>query len=82
LLDLVNIVKNLVDTQYKELLRSLISMGQCRLSETRIQFHVSKSGWLSKTKEENRDYLNVCDVLMPKDKKTDINGQNNDCAEA
>ena len=34
LLNLVNIVKNLVDTQYKEILRSLVSMGQCRLSET------------------------------------------------
>ena len=51
LLELVNIVKNLVDTQYKELLRSLVSMGQCRLSETHRQFHVSKSGCLSQNQE-------------------------------
>ena len=52
LLELVNTVKNLVDTQYNELLRSLVSMVQCRLSETHKQFRVSKSGWLSKTQEE------------------------------
>ena len=54
LLELVNIVKNLVDTQYKELLRSLVSMGQGRLSETHRQFHVSKSGCLSKNQERQR----------------------------
>ena len=34
LLDLANIVKNLVDTQYNELLRPLVSIGQGRLSDT------------------------------------------------
>jgi hypothetical protein len=53
-LELVNIVKNLVDTQYKELLRSLVNMGQGRLSETHRQFHVSKSGCLSKNQERQR----------------------------
>jgi hypothetical protein len=51
LLKLVNIVKNLVDTQYKELVCSLVSMVQGRLSETHRQFHVSKSGCLSKNQE-------------------------------
>jgi hypothetical protein len=34
LLDLANIVKNLVDTQYNELLRPLVSIGYGRLSDT------------------------------------------------
>lgn len=81
LLELVNIVKNLVDTQYKELLRSLVSMGQGRLSETHRQFHVSKSGCLSKNQERQRLFKRLR-RFVPKDKKTDINGRNNDCAEA
>jgi hypothetical protein len=81
LLELVNIVKNLVDTQYKELLRSLVSMGQGRLSETHRKFHVSKSGCLSKNQERQR-LFNRLRRFVPKDKKTDINGRNNDCAEA
>ena len=70
LLDLVNIVKNLVDTQYKELLRSIVSMGQYRLSETHRQFHVSKSGWLSKTQEERQRLFKRLRRFVPKDKKT------------
>lgn len=70
LLDLVNIVKNLVDTQYKELLRSLVSMGQYRLSETHRHFHVSKSGWLSKTQEERQRLFKRLRRFVPKDKKT------------
>jgi hypothetical protein len=45
------------------------------------QFHVSKSGWLSKNQERQR----LCKRLqrfVPKDKRTDINGRNHDCAAA
>ena len=82
LLEQVNTVKNLVDTQYNELLRSLVSMVQCRLPETHKQFRVSKSGWLSKTQEERQRLFKRLRRFVPKDKKTDINGRNHDCAAA
>jgi len=39
LLDLVIILRNIVDTQFKDLLRSLVSMGQYRIAESHPRFN-------------------------------------------
>ena len=70
LLDLVTILRNIVDTQFKDLLRSLVSMGQYRIAESHLQFKVTKTAWMTKTVEERQRYFKRFRNFVPKDKKT------------
>ena len=67
LLDLVNSLTVIIDTQFKHLMRSLVSMGQYRVSTTHRQFVISKTLWASKTFDEReRDCGEDSDVLSRK----------------
>ena len=52
LLDFILYVNELVDAQFKDLKRALVSTGQYRLAESHSQFVVSKMVWANKTDDE------------------------------
>ena len=70
LLDLVQIIRDVVDTQYKDLLRSLVSIGQYRLADSHKQFQVSKSLWMTKTVDESERFFIRFRNHLPPDQKT------------
>lgn len=58
---LTNTLSNLIRSQYKELRRALIGVGNYKLSETYNLFRISQSAWTSKsTVERNRYYQRFC----------------------
>ena len=60
LLDFILYVNELVDAQFKDLKRALVSTGQYRLAESHSQFVVSKMVWANKTDDEK----NRCSVVL------------------
>ena len=70
LLDLVEILKDIVETQFKDVTRALVNMGQYRLADTHRQFQVSKTAWVSKTPEERQRLVKRFRNFVPKDNKT------------
>ena len=52
LLDFILYVNGLVDAQFKDLKRALVSTGQFRLADSHRQFAISKSVWANKTDDE------------------------------
>ena len=52
LLDFIQSVNELVDAQFKDLKRALVSIGGFRLADSHRQFAVSKSVWANKTDDE------------------------------
>ena len=52
LLDFIQSVNDLVDAQFKDLKRALVSIGRFRLADSHRQFAVSKSVWANKTDDE------------------------------
>lgn len=54
LLDFIKSVNELVDAQFKDLKRALVSIGRFRLADSHRQFAVSKSVWANKTDDERQ----------------------------
>ena len=52
LLDFITFVNELVDGQFKDPKRAMVSIGRFRLAETHRQFVVSKAVWANKTDDE------------------------------
>ncbi|CAG2243106.1 unnamed protein product [Mytilus edulis] len=72
LLDLVQIIEDAIKTQYKDLLRSIVSTGQYRLASTHQHFTISKTIWINKTSEERQRLFNRFRRFVPKDNKVSI----------
>jgi len=70
LLDLVNTLNEIIDTQFKDLLRALVDRGQYRVADSHTQFRVSKTAWTNKTREERQRYFRRFRNVVPKDKLT------------
>ena len=70
LLDLVNTLNEIIDTQFKDLLRALVDRGQYRVEDSHTQFRVSKTAWTNKTQEERQRYFRRFRNFVPKDKLT------------
>ena len=59
LLDLVNTLTVIIDTQFKHMMRSLVSMSQYRVATTHRQFVISKILWASKTLDEREKLAKI-----------------------
>jgi hypothetical protein len=70
LLDLVNTLNEIIDTQFKDLLRALVDRGQYRVADSHTQFRVAKTTWTNKTQEERQRYFRRFRNFVPKDKLT------------
>ena len=70
LLDLVNKLTILIDTQFKDLKKALVGTGQFRLASTHEHFSVKRTVWVSKTNEERGRLYRRFRLYIPKDKKT------------
>ena len=69
LMDLIESVKERVESQFKELRRSIVGMGKFMLAESHEQFSVSRGVWAKKTlAEQDRHYKRFKDFVM-KDKR-------------
>jgi hypothetical protein len=63
LLDLVNTLTVIIDTQFKHMMRSLVSMSQYRVATTHRQFVISKILWASKTLDERERLAKILTFL-------------------
>lgn len=70
LLDLVTILKDIADVQYKDMLRSLVAMGQYRVADSHKHFQLSKTAWISKTSDERDRLFKRFKAYQPPDKGT------------
>ena len=70
LLDLITILATLIETQFKDLRKSLVGVGEYKLSETHAHFSVSRTMWVSKTNEERDRLYKRFRLFTPKDTKT------------
>ncbi|KAK3104132.1 hypothetical protein FSP39_024650 [Pinctada imbricata] len=70
LLDLVNKLTILIDTQFKDLKKALVGTGQFRLASAHEHFSVKRTVWVSKTNEERSRLYRRFRLYIPKDKKT------------
>lgn len=70
LLDLLEVIRELVDVQFKDLRRSLVGTGQFKLADTHKQFAVSRSVWAGKTQAEKDRHYNRFRTFAVKDSRT------------
>ena len=69
LMDLIESVKERMESQFKELRRSIVGMGKFMLAESHEQFSVSRGVWAKKTlAEQDRHYKRFKDFVL-KDKR-------------
>ena len=79
LINLIESVKECLESQCKELRRSIVGIGQLRLAESHKQFSVSRGVWAKQTlAEQDRHYKRFKDFVM-KDKRIvkTMDGQSN-----
>lgn len=67
MLDLIEVIQELVDIQFKDLRRSLVETGQFKLADTHKQFAVSRSVWAGKTQAEKDRHYNRFRTFAVKD---------------
>ena len=67
--DLVTTLKEIVDAQFKDLMRSLVSRGQYRVAESHKQYEVTATAWLNKTPQERERRFKRFKGYIPMDKR-------------
>jgi hypothetical protein len=72
LLDIVNILTKIIETQCKDLTRVLVNTDEYRSCDSHKQFSVTKTAWVSKTDEERRRLYRRCRLYIAKDKDKDV----------
>ena len=72
LLDIVNILTKIIETQCKYLKRALVNTDEYRLCDSHKQFSVTKAAWVSKTDEERRRLYRRFRLYIAKDKDKDV----------
>jgi transposase-like protein len=70
LADLISTLTTLLETQFKDLKKSLVRTGQYRLADTHKQFEVSKAVWVSKTTDERDRHFKRFRNFMATNKNT------------
>ncbi|KAK3105657.1 hypothetical protein FSP39_002808 [Pinctada imbricata] len=70
LMDLINAISTYANAQFKDIRRSIVGVGQFRLSKSHKHFEVSKTVWVSKTDEERSRLYKRCRNFISKDSKT------------
>jgi hypothetical protein len=77
LLDIVNFLTKIIETQCKDLKRALVNTDEYRLCDSHKQFSVTKIAWVSKTDEERRRLYRRFRLFIAKDKDvvTSTDGQ-------
>ena len=70
LMDLVLTIRDIIETQFKDLRRALVSTGEYRVADTHRQFLVTKTAWTTKTTEERQRLYRRFRNYVPPDKKT------------
>lgn len=70
MLDLVNTLKEIIETQFKDQKRALVSIGEYRAAATHRQFVISKTLWATKTPDERERLWRRFRRFIPKDQKT------------
>ena len=64
-MNLIESVKERVESQFKELCRSIVGISQLRLAESHKQFSVSRGVWAKKTlAEQDRHYKQFKDFVI------------------
>ncbi|CAC5400572.1 unnamed protein product [Mytilus coruscus] len=69
LLDLIVIIEEIVETQFKDLQRALVSRGQYRVADSHKHFEITATSWVNKTVQERERLTKRFKSYIPPDKR-------------